>query len=455
MYGFYNLLTAIGMILLSPYFFFHGLFSGKYLGQIRERLGWRYPPELLESKPNDLRAGAIWIHAVSVGEVLAVVPLARLLKQRHPERRMVVSTTTTTGQRLARERMQFVNAIFYFPLDWTGPVRRAIHAVKPSVLIIVETEIWPNVLRESRRAGIPVIFVNGRMSARSSRGFHRALSFTGGLLGSFLKRILHDATLFLMQSDEDAARLLALGADPGRVKVTGNLKYDIDDAGATPLSSWLAEELRGGNRYPVIVAGSVLENEEAVVLRAFEEVSRKFPRGLLVLAPRKPDRFDAAGKIIVGSNYKLVRRSAIALNGTGGAALAEPGSVLLLDSLGELASVYCLADAVFVGGSLVPGGGHNILEPACFGKVPVFGPSMENFKEISAKFLEAGAAVQVNSAETLGAAWVGLLTDKERALRMGAIARTQVDRNRGATLRVLAHLDGIISKPGSELGSGD
>ncbi len=444
MYALYSLLTAAGMLLLSPYFLLRGLVQGKYLSNIPERLGWRFPPELRGENPLGSMEKTIWIHAVSVGEVLAVLPLAEQLKKRFPLSRLVVSTTTVTGQKIARERMPFADAVFYFPLDWRGPIQRALAATQAGVVIIVETEIWPNFLRECRRAKVPVIFVNGRLSERSFRGYGRALSYSAGLLSGFLKEVLNDATLFLMQSEEDASRLTALGAPRERVLVTGNLKYDLAKPGDSPFSSWLEAQLAMSIRVPVIVAGSVLANEEDAVLRAFVEVERDFPRALLILAPRKPEQFDNAAAIVAKSGRKLLRRRDLVLNGAGSDALSEPGNVLLLDSLGELAGLYRLADAVFVGGSLVPGGGHNPLEPAALSKVPVYGPSMENFSEMSGKFLAAGAAIQVKNSEELGAAWASLLREPERAAQMGASARELVDRNRGATQRVLHRIESIV-----------
>ena len=446
MYALYSLLTAVGMILLSPYFLIRGLIHGKYLDNIPERLGRKFPPELRATSSGGANEKSIWVHAVSVGEVLAVLPLAKRLKERYPQRRLVVSTTTGTGQKLARERMEFADAIFYFPLDWKDPVRRALAATQAAIVIIVETEIWPNFLRECRRANVPVIFVNGRLSERSFRGYRRAFSFSAGLLRGFLKRILNDATLFLMQSEQDATRLLALGAPEQRVLVTGNLKYDLSEPPESPLSVWLGDEIAKSHRGPVLIAGSVMANEEAAVLRAFADVEREFPNALLILAPRKPDQFDNAADIVTRSGRKLVRRREITLNGAGNAALADSGNVFLLDSLGELAGIYRLADAVFVGGSLVPSGGHNILEPAAFGKVPVYGPSMENFREMAANFLKAGAAIEVRNSEELGAAWRGLLSDPDRAARMGNSARKLVDQNRGATNRVLEHVARVIDK---------
>ncbi len=274
-----------------------------------------------------------------VGEVLAAIPLAQRLKSKYPERRLVISTTTLTGQKLARERMTFANAIFFFPLDWSGPVQRALAAARPAAVIIVETEIWPNFLRECRRASVPVAFVNGRLSERSFRGFKRALSYSAGMLSGFLKEVLGDATIFLMQSDDDAARLVAFGA-PQDARASDR-KFEIRSRRScsrrSPLSAWLETELARGARRPVIVAGSVLANEEALVLQAYAQVEREFPQALFILAPRKPEEFDNAAEIIGKSGRKLLRRSELSLNGAGNSTLNKPGSILLLDSIGELA----------------------------------------------------------------------------------------------------------------------
>jgi 3-deoxy-D-manno-octulosonic-acid transferase len=416
----------------------------KYLSNIPERFGWRFPAELHKANSSGSMDISIWIHAVSVGEVLAVLPLAQQLKKKFPERRLIVSTTTVTGQKLARERMPFADAVFYFPLDWRGPIRRALAATRASAVVVVETEIWPNFLRQCHQAMVPVIFVNGRLSERSFRGYGRALLYSAGVLAGFLRNVLSDATMFLMQSDEDAARLIALGAPRGRVLVTGNLKYDLSESLESPLYSWLASELQTFNRFPVIVAGSVLANEEIAVLKAFTEIEREFPRALLILAPRKQDQFDNAAAIVVKSGRKLIRRRDLVLNGSGNATFSEPGNVFLLDSLGELAGLYRIANAVFVGGTLVSGGGHNILEPAAVNKVPIYGPSMENFHEMSEKFLAAGAAIQVKNPDELGMAWRHLVRAPERAAQLGARARELVDRNRGATQRVLEHIERVI-----------
>lgn len=444
MYFLYSLLTAAGMILLLPYFLVQGLRRGKYLHNISERLG-ALPAAAHAQEAS--APGAIWIHAVSVGEALAALPLARRLKEQFPERRLVVSTTTTTGQRLARERMDFADAVIYFPLDWGFAVRRALRAVRPSLIVVLETEIWPNVLREARRAGVPVVFANGRLSERSFRRYQRALRWLGFVLRGFLARVLADAQLYLMQTEADAQRLRALGAPSERVVVAGNMKYDLAPSSETPMVHWLENELRRHDRRPVIVAGSVTEGEESLVLIAFGIPQGQWRRALLVLAPRKPERFEAAARLAEESQRKILRRSDIVLDSASPTAMAEDVSVLLLDSVGELAGLYRLADAVFVGGSLVPAGGHNILEPAAFGKPPLFGASMENFSETAAKFLESGAAMQVDSPEALGVAWIELIQDRERRERMGAAARALVENNRGATERSLEAIARILESP--------
>lgn len=447
MYAIYNLLTAAGMILLLPYFLVRGAITGKHLDNLRDRLGWRFPANLRPNS-NGGRGKPIWIHAVSVGEVLAVVPLARRIRQKYPGQRLIISTTTKTGQRLAGERLSFADSIFYFPLDWKGPVRRSLAAVDPAAVLIVETEIWPNFLRECRRAGVPVAFVNGRLSERSFHGFRRAVKLSFGVLRNFLKRILNDATLFLVQSEQDAARLQALGADGDRIAVTGNLKYDFGEIEATPLSNWLNEEIAKADRHPVIVAGSLLAGEEAIVLQAFAQLRQNNPQSLLILAPRKPERFDAAAQVVMDARLELVRRSALTLDGTAAKALWARCPVLLLDTVGELASVYRVADLVFVGGSLIPAGGHNILEPAAQGKAPIYGPFMHNFRDMARQYLEAGAAIEVKNAEELAAAWTALLADPDRAGRMGGVARRLVEDNRGATDRVMGRLESLLKSPG-------
>ncbi len=314
----------------------------------------------------------------------------------------------------------------------------------PGVIVVLETEIWPNLLRHARKTGVPVVFVNGRLSDKSFRGFSRAVKASGGVLGNFLRRILNDATLYIVQSHHDASRLMALGAAADRVLVSGNMKYDMPAPAANAFITWLQDELKRSQRGPVIVAGSVIAGEEPPVLEAFAAIRQKWPQALLILAPRKPERFAAACDLVTQSGWRAIRRSDLSLDGASVGSLAN-ASVLVLDTIGELAAVYSLADAVFIGGSLNLGsGGHNPLEPAAFAKPPVFGRSMDNFRDIAAALLESGAAIQVDSAADLAAAWAELLENAPRRVQMGFAAREIVERNRGATAATLDRLAAVI-----------
>jgi 3-deoxy-D-manno-octulosonic-acid transferase len=450
-YFIYSLLMGLAALLLVPYWLVQSLRTGKYLSNLGQRLGFSFPSL---AKLSAERPGAIWIHAVSVGETLSGVTLARRLKEAYPNRPLIVSTTTLTGQALAHERLPFADAVIYFPLDWLFCVRRALKAVRPALVVVLETEIWPNFLREADRRRVPVLFVSGRISDRSFARYQSYLSAFGFFLRPFLKDALSKASGFLMQSAKDANRVRALGAPADRVQVSGNLKYDLELPAATPLSNWLEAEARRRGRSPIIVAGSVVATEEPHVLIAFGTLQGEYPKALLVLAPRKPERFDSAAEFIDESHRKFIRRSKLAIPGpsqsAGGSengAISENVTVLLVDSIGELASLYRVADGVFVGGSLVQSGGHNILEPAAFGKIPVFGPSMENFAEIASRFVAAGAAVQVESPEDAGVAWIEFFRNPERMKKMGEAARTLVEGSRGATDRAVAKiaklLDGV------------
>jgi 3-deoxy-D-manno-octulosonic-acid transferase len=437
MYFFYRILTAAGMFVLAPYFALRGWHRGQPWSSFRERLGW-LPAAVRERAAAAAAAsgGAIWIHAVSVGEVLAAKPLLDGLKRMFPGRAVFVSTTTDTGQKLARERMAKADGTFYFPLDWVVPVRRAIGAIRPACVVVMETEIWPNFLREAHRAGVPVVFANARISGKSFARFKK-WEF---LVGPFYRRTMEDAARFLAQSPEDAERLVEMGAAEDRVEVIGNLKYDAEPAARGDFANWLAQQIAQQERWPVVVAGSVVAGEEDAVLAAYDNVQRQWRRTLMVLAPRKPDRFDAAARMVSEGGWKVVRRSEIDL----GAPLDESADVLLLDSIGELAALYSMADATFVGGSLVAAGGHNILEPAQFARPPVFGPHMENFRQMADQFLDARAGAQVTTGAALGTVWMQLIENVPMREQLGRAAKQIADGNRGATQRALARIVDVL-----------
>jgi 3-deoxy-D-manno-octulosonic-acid transferase len=439
MYLLYLLLTAVGMLLLAPYYAFRGWRRGEPLQTLKQRFGILTPEIFARASGNV--AEIIWVHAVSVGEVLAAQPLVDALKNKFPNSAVYVSTTTETGQRLARERLRCADGIFYFPLDWIFAVRRALRTIRPSLVIVMETEIWPNFLREARRRDIPVAFVNARISKRSFARY-QAWKF---LVGPFFERVLQDPDIFLAQAPEDAQRLAEMGAPEDRIEITGNLKYDAKPPEVTALATWLERQIRGQERWPVLIAGSVVAEEEEAIVAAYDIVQRRWRHALLILAPRKPDRFDAADPIAAAGGWTVIRRSRLDMSSL----LDENADVLLLDSIGELAGLYALADAVFVGGSLVPAGGHNILEPAWFAKPPVFGSSMENFSEMAAQFLAARAGIQVTSGAQLGKVWVQLIEEPALRERMGQAAREISQRNRGATERSLARLSRLLESDGT------
>jgi len=429
MYFLYSFLTLVGMLLVSPYFLYQAVRYRKYVGSLRQRLG-ALPVSL--NLDND---ESIWIHAVSVGEVLTARALLPELRQRYPRLRLFVSTTTIAGQQLARRRLQDVDAIFYFPFDWTFAIRRTLNVVKPRLFVMMETEIWPNLLRECRRRGIRTALVNGRISSRSYPRYR--------LVRPFFRRVLADVDRFCVQGEESKRRLIDLGADPSRIVITGSLKFDSLEAAApaTPPARARDRVLRFFHVAPgrvVIIAGSTLKGEEAAVLRAFRRVKTVAADALLILAPRHPERFGEVERLAADAGYRTLRRSELPID-------AEPrADVIVLDTLGELARLYQIATIVFVGGSLVDAGGHNILEPAVFGRPILFGPHMENFREIADAFLSSGAARQVQSEHDLEDRLVALLTDPVRQASLGAAARALVEANRGAKDRSLAVIEALL-----------
>src|SRR5881398_3349007 len=381
MYAAYSLLTLLVFVVVSPYFVYQAVRYNKYLGSLGQRLGY------LPISFNVDGEESIWIHAVSVGEALTARALAADLKARYPRLRLFLSTTTIAGQHVARQSLQHVDGVFYFPFDWTLTARRTLNLVKPRAFIMMETEIWPNLLRLCRRRGVKTVVINGRISSRSFPRYR--------LIRPFFARVLADVDRFCVQSEESARRLVDLGADPSRVTVTGSLKFDSLQLPAASTHGKPRERVlrffRLSPNRTVIVAGSTMKGEETAVLDAFRRVKALAPSALCVVAPRHPERFGEAERLARDAGFITVRRSELPID-------AEPrADVVVLDSIGELAQLYQVATAVFVGGSLVDHGGHNILEPAVFGKPIVFGPHMHNFKEIADTFLSNDAALQVQS----------------------------------------------------------
>ena len=433
MYFAYSLLTLILFIVVSPYFVYQAVRYQKYIGGLRQRLGFLPISFNLDGEES------IWIHAVSVGEALTARALAADLKTRYPRLRLFLSTTTMAGQQVARRSLSHVDAVFYFPFDWVFIVRRTLNLVRPRLFIMMETEIWPNLLRECRARGVKTVLINGRISSRSYPRYR--------LIKPFFRRVLADVDRFCVQSEESAQRLTELGADPARVSVTGSLKFDSLEPPTAAAHGRPRERVlrffRVSPNRTVIVAGSTMKGEEAAVLRAFTRIKAGAPGALLVVAPRHPERFGEVERLARDAGFVTVRRTELAID-------TEPrADVVVLDSLGELAQLYQVATAVFVGGSLADHGGHNILEPAIFGKPIVFGPHMQNFKEIADAFLTNDAAVQVPSERELEATLLALVTDPVRRARLGAAARALVEANRGAKSKTLAVIADLIPVPGS------
>ncbi len=424
MYYAYSLLLILVLLAWSP-----SLLLGA-LGIRRRREGWgerlgRYPEALVswlqESHP-------VWLHAVSVGEVSVASVLVNLWTIRRPTLSLLISTVTTTGREVARRSLPQAAGIVYFPIDLPVIVHRALAAVRPRLVILTETEIWPNFLSACLASEIPVAMINGRISPRSFRRYR--------LVRPFFRRVLQGVDLFCMQSGADAQRIVALGAPPERVHVVGNLKFD---AAPQPQSSLIAERWRQVLKIeagqPVVVGGSTHSGEEEALLLAFTRLRREFPNLVLILAPRHPERLAAVEEVIAGSGLTSVRRSALS-QARGGAV-----QIVLLDTIGELSTLYAVGDVTFVGGSLTPRGGHNLLEPALHGRPILFGPHMENFAEASALFLGHEAAIQVNDAEELARQIARLLRDPAARDRMGRAALEAVGAHRGACERTVTLLE--------------
>ncbi|MFN7981886.1 MAG: 3-deoxy-D-manno-octulosonic acid transferase [Vicinamibacterales bacterium] len=377
MYLAYSLLSLLIFVVVSPYFVYQAVRYKKYVGSVKQRLGYLPIAFNVDNEPS------IWIHAVSVGETLTVKALIADLRAQYPRLRLFLSTTTIAGQQVARKNLQQVDGVFYFPFDWGFTVRRTLDIVRPRMFVMMETEIWPNLLRECRERGIKTVVINGRISARSYPRYK--------MVRPLFRRVLADIDRFCMQSDESAQRIIDLGADPQRVTVTGSLKFDSLPA-PTPVSHGRPRELvlryfRVAASRVVLVAGSTMKPEDSAVLRAFARIRSISPGALLVIAPRQRERFDEVERLAKEEGFSVTRRSNLAID-------SEPRTdVVVLDTFGELAQVYQIATLVFVGGSLADYGGHNILEPAVFGKPIVFGPHMHNFREIAETFLGNRAAV--------------------------------------------------------------
>jgi len=423
---FYNLALLAALGCGAPWWLWKMATIHKYREGLAERLG------RVRTFPNRRGRPVIWLHAVSVGEVLAVSRLVAELDRAFPEFSLLISTTTRTGQDLARQRFG-AERVFYCPLDLPWAVRAYLNALQPRLLILAETEFWPNLLGGCFRRSIPVAVVNARISDRSWPRYRRLK----GLWRPFLSPIAR----VLAQSETDAERLKAIGCLPERVSVAGNLKFDVraaKEADATRLLKVLSSDLR------LVVAGSTLEGEESALLEAWPRLLEADPRLALVLAPRHPERFASVAALLDQSGVSWVKRSDWQSQPVDSIRKILPGQIVLLDTIGELASVYSLATVAFVGGSLVPAGGHNPLEPAQFGVPIVMGPNYVNFRAITEDLL-AHQALRITQKEDLASTLITLLDDPAAVRAMGERAKQVFDQQAGATDRCVQVLSELLS----------
>ena len=417
MYILYNLLLIMATVLLFPVILFKLITVPKYRGGMTQKLG-RLRKGVLKvikgSRP-------IWVHAVSVGEVMAAHPLIRELKKKYPHRKLILSTVTVTGNYTARRRVPEADAVFYFPFDFPCIVRRVIQGINPQIVLVAETELWPNFFRELKRAGIPSAVINGRISPNSHRNYRK--------FNKFFSQVFDNVTLFCMQSEADALRIKDIGADPEKVMVTGNLKFDQK----LPVNTAAPVSIASGKK--VITAGSTHRGEEAALLDVFKQLRQKYPNLLLIIAPRHPERFDEVEGLINKSGYDCQRRTK--LHG-------PVKDVLLLDTIGELRSFYSLCDIAFIGGSLVKVGGHNLLEPAAMKKPVIFSRYMFNFKEISEALLSAGGGFMVKDKKELYVQMDNLLSDTDLARSVGERAFSVIEMNSGAARKTIDAVGRLI-----------
>ena len=422
---FYNLALLVALVVGAPWWLWKMSTTHKYRVGLAERLGQVRAMKREPGRP------VIWLHAVSVGEVLAVSRLVGELDRVLPEFHLLISTTTRTGQELARQRFG-AERVFYCPLDLSWAVRAYLNALRPRMLVLAETEFWPNMLSGCFRRSIPVAVVNARISDRSWPRY-RSLR---GLWHPFLSRI----SSVLAQSETDAERLRAIGCLPERVSVAGNLKFDVRaarEADATRQLKVLADGLR------IVVAGSTLEGEEAALLEAWPRLLAADPQLAMVLAPRHPERFAAVAALLEQSGISWVRRSDWRSQVESSIEAIRPGQIVLLDTIGELASVYLLAAVAFVGGSVVAAGGHNPLEPAQFGVPIVMGANYVSFRAIT-EDLRAHDALSIIKKENLASTLIELLQDSGAAVTMGELARQVFDQQAGATDRCVDAIQKLL-----------
>jgi 3-deoxy-D-manno-octulosonic-acid transferase len=445
LYFFYSILFGAWVVLMTPYFIYNALVNKKYLPSLGERMG---------RLPNTLRSDGrltIWFHSCSVGETLSVQPLAHALRERFPHARFVFSVITHTGRRIAEERFKKYGegCVFYFPIDLPPFVNRVLDIVQPDILVKIDTEIWPNALHACRERRVPVLLANGRISAKSFRSYRWAQPLLG--------RVFENYRVLLMKSQEDADRIQTMGAPPSKIRISGNIKYDRDvvekevtAAQLRALSAALGLDRDGHG--PLIVAGSTHENEEETLFAVLKRLreTKGLEKLRLLIAPRHPERFGVVASLAEKRGFPVTRRSAGKSN--------PKAQVLVLDTLGELATAYQFATVAFVGGTLIPHGGQSIMEPALWGKAIVIGPHMENFPREIEDFLAKEAVLQIPADETQKAqqvdqlveAFSRLLANEAEREAMGGRAQSIFESSKGATAFTVDQIAALLEERGQK-----
>jgi len=433
MFFLYSFLYTIGFLVLLPRFLFDALRKGKYAAGFWQRFG--YLPEFERGeKP------VLWLHCVSVGETNAARPIVKELLGEFPDFQLVVSTTTNTGQKLARKLFaEEATLIFYFPFDWRFTVRRTLRRIKPSVVLIMETELWFNFLRETHKSGAKIVIVNGRLSEKSAKRYSH--------IKKFIPHVLHYVDLALMQTHKDADRLMRLGICDHKVKITGNVKFDQDfNKTESHLTEKLRERFNVSKDAPLIIAASTHAPEESLILQAFKETRKNSPDRLprLLIAPRHPERFKEVAELIKETGFKWSRHSEKIFEKD------KLAAIILLDSIGELRDALPLAEIVFVGGSLIPHGGQNVLEPATAQKAIVTGFYTENFEAIVKEFIKQNAIIQLpklserEASKRLAEVFLQLLQDAEQREKLAENAFAVIRKNQGASRKTIEHLKSFL-----------
>ena len=424
----YNILLTFVLILASPYFLLRSLIQKPFREALPQRMGF-FKTLTFE--------GSIWVHASSVGEVFCSIPVLKRLKKESPQAKIVLTTMTSTGNKTAKTSLPEGDKVLFVPIDHPWIVQRTIKKIRPSILLIAETELWPNLLRLCGNKRIPIILFNGRISQKS---FPRYVFFK-----FFFRECLRYISLFLMQTEEDRTRIIEIGADPQKTRVVGNLKFDqtFPDFSGEAIDK-MAKALGFHGKEEVFIAGSTHSGEEEIFISLLKELKKMNPHVVLILAPRHLERLDEVEKILKKESVSWVRKSSLP-SGAGGLD-QKPSDVILLDTMGELMTVYGLGTLVFVGGSLVPIGGHNPLEPLFHKKCVLFGPHMFNFLEISQRLIEAGGAVQVSGKEELSSQLRRLLLDERARKELGERGYQFLKKHQGATERMFEEIRPYLSR---------